>query len=59
MKHLGWPIVEFTWYLKCFEGHCFITEGVRYRELMGVPALKRLKPDAVPTLFPTYGTAQL
>ena len=37
---------------KHFEDHCFVTEGVRYRESMGVPALKRLKPDAVPTLFP-------
>ena len=37
---------------KHFEDHCFVTEGVRYRESMGVPALKRLKPDAVPTIFP-------
>ena len=37
---------------KHFEDHCFVTDGVRYRKSMGVPALKRLKPDAVPTLFP-------
>ena len=37
---------------KHFEDHCFVTEGVRYREAMGVPTMKRLKPDAVPTIFP-------
>ena len=37
---------------KHFEGHCFITEDVRYHKSIDVPALKRLKPDAVPTLFP-------
>ena len=37
---------------KHFEDHCFVTEGVRYREAMGVPTVKRLKPDAVPTIFP-------
>ena len=37
---------------KHFEDHCFVTEGVRYRESMGVPTLKRLKPGAVPTIFP-------
>ena len=35
-----------------FEDHCFITEGFRYREAMGVSTVKRLKPDAVPTIFP-------
>ena len=37
---------------KHFEDHCFVTEGVRYREAMGVPTVKRVKPDAVPTIFP-------
>ena len=37
---------------KHFEDHCFVTEGVRYREAMGVLTVKRLKPDAVPTIFP-------
>ena len=37
---------------KHFEDHCFVTEGVRYCEAMGVPTVKRLKPDAVPTIFP-------
>ena len=36
---------------KHFEADCFITEGVRFREEMGIPTVKRLKPDAVPTLF--------
>ena len=39
---------------KHFEDHCFITDGVRYREAMGVPTVKRLKPDAIPTIFPRY-----
>ena len=26
---------------------CFVTEGVRFREALGVPAQKRLKSDAV------------
>ena len=37
---------------KHFKEDCFVTEGVRYREDFGVPALKRLKADAVPTIFP-------
>ena len=38
---------------KHFEPHCFVTEGVRYCEDVGIPAKKRLKLDAVPTIFPT------
>ena len=34
-----------------FKEDCFVTEGVKYRDEMGIPALKRLKPDAVPTIF--------
>ena len=34
-----------------FEDDCFITEGVRFRDEMGIPTVKRLKPDAVPTVF--------
>ena len=37
---------------KHFEDHCFITDGVCCREVMGVPTVKRLKPDAIPTIFP-------
>ena len=36
---------------KHFKEDCFVTEGVRYRDALGVPAQKRLKPDAVPTIF--------
>lgn len=37
---------------KHFEPQCFVTEGVRYRDAIGLPTKKRLKPDAIPTLFP-------
>ena len=30
----------------------FVTEGSRYRDEAGMPVKKRLKPDAVPTIFP-------
>ena len=36
---------------KHFTEDCFITEGVRFRDDLGMPTAKRLKPDAVPTLF--------
>ena len=36
---------------KHFTQDCFVTEGVRFRDEMGIPTLKRLKPDAVPTIF--------
>ena len=36
---------------KHFEPECFALEGVRYRDAVGIPAKKRLKPDAVPTIF--------
>ena len=34
-----------------FKEDCFVTEGIRFRETLGVPAQKRLKIDAVPTVF--------
>lgn len=37
---------------KHFEPDCFATEGVRYRDAIGLPTKKRLKPDAIPTIFP-------
>ena len=37
---------------KHFKEDCFVTEGVRYRDDFGVPALRRLKAGAVPTIFP-------
>ena len=36
---------------KHFKEDCFVTEGVRYHDELGVLAQKRLKPDAVPTIF--------
>ena len=40
---------------KHFEANCFVTEGVRFRDAFGMPAKKRLKPDAIPTIFPKPG----
>ena len=34
-----------------FKDDCFITEGVHFRDEMGIPTVKRLKPDAVPTVL--------
>ena len=34
-----------------FTEDCFVTDGFRFREAMGIKTLKRLKPDAVPTVF--------
>ena len=34
---------------KHFEQECFAVEGSRYRDAVGIPAKKRLKPDAIPT----------
>jgi len=36
---------------KHFREDCFITEGVWFCEEMGIPTVKRLKPDAIPTIF--------
>ena len=35
-----------------FTEDSFETEGSLYRDTFGIPAQKRLKPDAVPTVFP-------
>ena len=35
-----------------FTEDSFETEGTQYRDAFGIPAQKRLKPDAVPTIFP-------
>ena len=37
---------------KHFEASCFDTEGSRYIDQMGLTAAKRLKPDAIHTIFP-------
>ena len=36
---------------KHFKEDCFVMEGVRFRDALGIPAQKRLKGDAVPTIF--------
>ena len=36
---------------KHFTDDCFVTEGICSRDEMGMPTAKRLKPDAVPTIF--------
>ena len=36
---------------KHFEEDCFITDGVCFREEMGIPMVKRLKTNTVPTIF--------
>ena len=37
---------------KHFESECFETEGTHYRDVLGISAKKRLKPGAIPTIFP-------
>ena len=37
---------------KHFEADCYALEGSCYRDTVGIPAKKRLKPDTVPTIFP-------
>ena len=52
-QRVNWdgPSSSFLLCSKHFKEDCFVTEGVRYRDALGVPAQKRLKPDAVPTIF--------
>ena len=38
---------------KHFEADCFVTEGVWYRDSIGLPTKKHLKAGAVPTIFPS------
>ena len=53
-KRSNWegPLSSLQLCSKHFEDHCFVTEGVRYHEAMGVLTVKGLKPDAVSTTFP-------
>jgi len=37
---------------KHFETACFALEGSCYQDAAGIPTKKRLKPDAIPTIFP-------
>ena len=45
---------------KHFEPECYVVEGIRYRDSMGIPAKRRLNPGAVPTIFsrPTHGESR-
>ena len=45
----GGPLSSSLLCSKHFKEECFVTEGVRYHDELGVPAQKRLKPDAVLT----------
>ena len=36
---------------KHFKEDCFMTEGVRFCDALGIPVQKCLKADAVPTIF--------
>ena len=35
---------------KHFKEDCFVTEGVRYRDTLGISVQKRLKADVIPTM---------
>ena len=54
LQRAGWkgPTAYSVLCSKHFEADCFITEGVRYRDAVGLPAKKQLKPNAIPTIFP-------
>ena len=45
---------------KHFEPECFVVEGIRYRDYMGIPAKRWLKPGVIPTIFvrPTHGESR-
>jgi len=46
------PTASFLLCLKHFEQKCVALYGARYRDDVGIPTKKRLKPDAAPTIFP-------
>ena len=46
------PTANSLLFSKHFEQECFAIEGSRYRNAVGIPAKKRLKPVAIPTIFP-------
>ena len=53
LQRVGWkgPTSASLLCSKHFEPDCFVTEGVRYRDAIGIPAKKCLKPGAIPTIF--------
>ena len=44
------PSVDSQLCFRYFEDNCFIKEGVHFRDEIGIPTVKSLKPDAVPTI---------
>ena len=54
LQRIGWKGPTTASFLCCkhFEPDCFVTEGVRYCNAVGIPAKKWLKPNAIPTIFP-------
>ena len=55
LHRVGWkgPTASSVLCSKHFKPDCFITEGVRYRDAVGIPAQKRrLKANAIPSIFP-------
>ena len=53
LQQAGWkgPTAASFLCSKHFEYNCFVTEGVHYHDAVGIPAKKRLKPNAIPTIF--------
>ena len=53
LQRIGWKGPTTASFLCCkhFKPDCFITEGVRYRDAVGISAEKRLKANAIPTIF--------
>jgi len=55
-QRMDWkgPTVASLLRSKHFELDCFITEGVSYRDSIGIPMKKCLKPGSIPMIFPRY-----
>ena len=53
LQLIGWKGLTMASFLCCkhFEPDCFVTEGIRYRNAVGIPAKNLLKPNAMPTIF--------
>ncbi|XP_065892097.1 THAP domain-containing protein 10-like [Dysidea avara] len=51
-RNWGGPTPHSLLCAKHFTPECFETDGSRYRDAIGIPAKKRLKRGAIPTIFP-------
>ena len=53
MQQISWKGPTTVSFLCCkhFEPDCFVTEGARYCDAVGIPAKKWIKPNAIPTIF--------